>query len=78
MRSRDFEDGYDKAIAEAAGSVQVMDRKLTDATRMLWAVVAACGGEVRVPYREFYRLQNPKWVIEHNDAEACVVLKLRE
>lgn len=43
MRSREFQDGYDSALAEAAGSVEEMSRQVTDARRML--VAAAISSE---------------------------------
>jgi len=36
----------------AANAVAAMDRKLTDAKRMLAAVVMAAGGDVRVSHRD--------------------------
>ena len=77
MRSRDFEDGYDKAMAEAAGSVQTMDAKLRDMERALWAVVAASGGSVSVPRTVMTRFDNPEWTVRIDDANDCVVYSVK-
>ena len=77
MRSRDFKDGYDKALSEAAGSVQAMDEKVRDMERALWAIVASAGGKVSVPRSVLNRFDNPKWVVRHDDANDCVVYSVQ-
>ena len=59
MRSRDYEDGYDRALAEAAVSVQTMDKKLKDMERQLMWLIAASGGRVVVPRSLMQRFDRP-------------------
>lgn len=73
MRSRDFQDGYDQALAETAGAVQAMDLKLRDIERTLWAVVAASGGSVAVPRALMATMYKPEWEIRRDDATDCIV-----
>jgi hypothetical protein len=77
MRSRDYEDGYDKALSEAAVSVQTMDEKLRDMERAFWTVVAASGGKMSVPRSLLMRFDNPTWEIRRDDANDCVVYSVK-
>lgn len=76
IKSRDFEDGYDTALSEAAGSVEALDRKCREMERVFWAVVAASGGTVSVPHSLLARFNNPKWEIRRDDANDCVIYKV--
>lgn len=75
-RTRDYEDGYDAALAEAATASDVMSRKLRDMERLFWAAVAASGGTVAVPRSLLYRFDNPKWSVMEDVANDRVVYKV--
>ena len=77
MRSREYEDGYDAAMAEAAGAVQLMDRKVRDLERALAAAVVAAGGSVDIPRSLLVRC-NKFEIIRHTDeANDCIVFRAK-
>ena len=50
MSGTDYQSGYDDALAEAAASVEAMDRKLRDTERLVMAMVKSAGGKLFVSH----------------------------
>ena len=71
-----WQEGYDTALAEAAASVQAMDRKLRDMELAFWSVVAASGGAVSVPRSLLQRFDKLSWEVRRDDANDCVVYRV--
>ena len=67
--NRDFERGYDQALAEAAASVQAMDRKLTAAMELINALIRSAGGSLFVGREAMHIKHADDVLVQEEDLE---------
>lgn len=72
-----YQDGYDAAMADAAASVQVMDRKIADARRMLTAAAVSASDDLVVHDGAMARVDLYETIIERDEANACLRIRVR-
>jgi hypothetical protein len=63
---KDAERDYDRALADGAAAVEVMDRKLREVRRQLAAIVLAVGGRIEVSHRDILLSADVEIVIAGN------------
>lgn len=72
---------YDRALADGAAAVSVMDEKLKqqrqDSLRMLAAVVLSCGGTVEVTSRALIDVYDVEVVIADNPQSGGITVTAR-
>lgn len=67
--NRDFERGYDKALAEVAAAVQAMDRKLDSAMALIKALIRSSGGSVFVGREAIHLKHADDVLVQEEDLE---------
>lgn len=71
------DDEYDSMLAAAAASVEAMDRKLTDAKRMLIAAAISADGDLVIHDNAMHNVNLYDWEISRDVANACLRIHVK-